>query len=57
MAPISLLNYVVKWFRKLPIQIKGLSTNRDNILLLDDFKKAHEDLKLQEFYDTHDVEI
>ena len=37
-------------------QLNNLHTSYDNILVLSDFKMALQDLKLQDYCDTHDVE-
>lgn len=38
-------------------QLNNLHTSYDNILVLSDFKMALQDLRLQDYCDTHDGEI
>lgn len=38
-------------------QLNNLHTSYDNILVLSDFKMALQDLRLQDYCDTHDVDI
>ena len=44
------------FLERLSNQLNDLHTSYDNILLLGDFNMTPEDLKLQDFCDTHDLE-
>ena len=44
------------FIEKLSNQLNDLQTSYDNILLLGDFNMTPENLKLQVFCDTHDLE-
>ena len=44
------------FIERLSNQLNDLHTSYDNILLLGDFNMSLEDLKLQDFCDTHDLE-
>ena len=44
------------FIERLSNQLNDLDTNYDNILLLGDFSRTPEDLKLQDFCDTPDLE-
>ena len=44
------------FIERLSNQLNDLHTSYDKILLLDDFNMIPEDLKLQDFCDTHDLE-